>query len=116
MAAAAVPRGAVEPTSADRLGPVVRKVLGGLLGLVGRRDGDRTVDDRQLSRDRLIESARGHHVVGPYRPDTAHGEQILALVAVEKLLPQARGRRMRGVLVDRLVVVAGHGSTRWDHH
>src|SRR6201999_4440621 len=74
---------AVEPTSADRLGPVVRQILGGLRGLVGRRDGDRTVDDRQLSRDRLVESACGHHVVGPHRPDTALGEKVLTRVAIE---------------------------------
>src|SRR5215203_72617 len=87
-------------TSADRLGPVVRQILGGLLGLVRRRDDDRAIDDRQLSSERLIEGTCGHHVVGPHRPDTACGEQILALVAVEELLPQARGRGMRGVLVD----------------
>ena len=39
---------------------------------------------------------------------TALQEEVLALVAVEELLPEPRRRRVRTVLVDRLEVVAAH--------
>ena len=48
-------------TSADGLGPVVRQILGGLVGLVGRRHGDRAVDDRDLVDRGLVDGARLQH-------------------------------------------------------
>jgi hypothetical protein len=40
--------------------------------------------------------------------------EVLHLVAVEELLPEARGGRVRSVLVDRLVVVARVAGARED--
>src|SRR5690242_20168406 len=44
-------------TSADRLRPVLRQVLGGLAGLIGGRHSHRAIDDRDLARDRLVHRA-----------------------------------------------------------
>src|ERR1700761_774091 len=70
------------PMSADRLGPVVLQIFRRHLGLVGRRHGDRPVDDRDLLEHGLVDGAGVHHQVGAYRPYPACGEQVLALVAV----------------------------------
>ena len=64
---------------------------------------------------RLVDGARLRHGVGADRAGAAGEPQVLALVAVEELLPQAGGRGVRGVLVDRLhVVPAVDGVLRHD--
>ena len=55
---------------------------------------------------RLVDRAGLRHGVGAHRAGAALEPQVLALVGVEELLPQPRGGRVRGVLVDGLDVVA----------
>ena len=101
--------------SADRLGPVVRQVLRRPSRSGRRSDGHpgrRPAAARRTPPCRWCPPAPSGRRAPAGRRRAS--EQVLALVAVEELLPQPRRGRMRGVLVDRLVVVAGDRGVRRD--
>src|SRR6476646_7436735 len=90
----------------------------GLGDLIDGRELDRLVvlRRRELREQVLRHDAALAHVLEARRVRVALEEQHLAGVRVDELLPQPCGVRVRGVLVDRLAVVAavdavgGHGD------
>src|SRR4051794_24691747 len=104
--------GVVETASANGLGPVRRQVLLGLGGLLLAQEDRRAVHGGQRRERGLVDRAGLLHGVGPHGPGAALQPQGLTLVGEEELLPQARGGRVRGILVDRLHVVRAEYRAR----
>src|SRR5665213_445691 len=102
--------------TADCRGPV--RSNGGLRGVdLGHGwEGDRALGSRgQLRQESLVHAVIGDHSGQLDRTGVALKEQILSDRRVQVLLPEASGRRVRGVLGDRLGVVRRNRSVRRDH-
>ena len=85
-----------------------------LLGLLVGRDHRRAGDLGQGAPQLGVDGAGLGHRVTADRTGATLEPEVLALVAVEELLPQAGGGRVRRVGVDRLEVVAGDDGLRRD--
>src|SRR6185503_3208336 len=82
--------------------------------LLVARELDRGVDLRQRLERLRVGRARRLHRVEADRPGQALEPDVLALVAVEELLPQAGGSRVRRELADRLAVEAAEDAVAGD--
>src|SRR5438309_2437315 len=88
------------------LGPVGNDILAGLRRLVTGRDLRRPRHLRKLGGRCGVDRAGSRHRCLADGTSATLEPEVLALVGVEKFLPQPRGRGVRSVLVDGLVVVA----------
>src|SRR5450759_51047 len=101
--------------SANSLGPVGHKVGLGLVVLLRGQEDRRATGLGQCVMSGLVDRARRSHGRFAHRSCAALEPQVLALVGVEVLLPQPGCRRVSGILVDRLhVVAADDGAGRDD--